>query len=51
MTVTLNPVSALALTLKALIWLVERERDLLRFGWLDFLACFVPILNVNVYGP
>jgi len=27
---------------------IDRDRDLLRFDWLDFLAHFVPILNGNV---
>ena len=36
-------------TLKALIWL-GRESGLLRCDWLDFLACFAPILKVDVYG-
>jgi len=30
---------------------IGRERDLLRFDWLDFVARFAPILNVNVNGP
>jgi hypothetical protein len=30
---------------------IGRERDLLRFHWLDFLARFAPILNVNMNGP
>jgi len=30
---------------------IGRERDTLRFHWLDFLARFAPILKVNVYGP
>jgi len=30
---------------------IGRESDLLRFDWLDFLARFAPILNVNVYRP
>jgi len=30
---------------------IGRVRDLLRFPWLEFLARFAPILNVNVDGP
>jgi hypothetical protein len=30
---------------------IGRESDVLIFDWLDFLARFAPILNVNGYGP